>query len=107
MSTVGDFIVEKVRNMHAWLGKECEGYDSTTYGMQMDLLTPTAATIMAEILLQHKAIVYHRDWFNLRRIPNLPHEFVAIADLVQPQQQLHDKFWRYLELFVESVSSDT
>lgn len=106
MSTVGDFLVEKMGNMHQWLKAECGTYDSQRYDNRFKCITPTVATVMAEVLLANKTVVYHKDWYNLCRIPDLPIELVDLAEVVRPQDQLHDKFWRYLELFVESVSSD-
>ena len=106
MSTVGHFLVEKLQNMHNWLSEECQGYDKHKYDLCRSILTPTNATIVAEILLRHKSTIYQRDWDNLSRIPQLPVEIVELGVLIKPQPKLHDKFWRYLELFVESVSSD-
>lgn len=36
---------------------------------------------------------------------NLPAELVSVIDFVHGRPQLHDKFWRYLQLFSDTVSS--
>ena len=106
MSTVGDFLVEKFENMHRWLVMDCEGYDKDKYESFRSMLTPTNVTLVAEVLLRNKTAVYRRDWYVVMTIKGLPAEIVELAALIRPQSALHDKFWRYLELFVESVSSD-
>jgi hypothetical protein len=105
MSTIGDFLVGKVQNMHRWLSESCENYNEGLYAQKLALITPQTATLMGEILLQHKSIVYHRDWYRLHQLTELPAELRSLAEVLKPQSELHDKFWRYLELFVESVSS--
>lgn len=105
MTTIGDFLVEKMQNMHKWLQVDCEGYSSLTTTLETNI-TPTKATCFAEVLLKYKVIVYQRDWYNLLRVKEIPTDLVAVLELVRQRVDLHDKFWRYLELFVESVSSD-
>lgn len=99
MSTVGAFLKEKAENMKAWLHGEIPDLTPTP------ALTELTATTIATKLAAERQVIYNRDWGGLERMTNttLLSTLGCIIQEVRARPFLHDKFWRYLELFVETV----
>ena len=102
-ATVGAFILNKLSNMAKWVDLEVgtEACQKLVKGR-----TEMEATYMAEMLLSHSDEVGHRNWDDLVALTDLPAEVLAIAEAVRAREDMHDKFWRYLELFVQTVRED-
>lgn len=99
--TVGEFLLQKATNMKTWLETELPG----TKG-QIVPLTELSVTTMAAKLTEHRQLVFNRDWGGLSRqatAANL-HSLTEMLEAVRTRRDLHDKFWRYLELFIEIMS---
>ena len=96
--TVASFLREKVINMAVWLEGE---------GMQhsgLPELTDLALTTMAHTLHNdYGEYVKMRDFTGLHDTV-LP-EITELLQFVESREALHDKFWRYLELFSEVAST--
>ena len=63
----------------------------------------------AELLAEHRGAVTHRDWRKLLALienEKAPVWVMTLAMAVRARDAMHDKFWRYLELFRDTVSSD-
>jgi hypothetical protein len=104
--TIGAFLREKVRNMLAWLS-ESLGSELPWIPRQAAEVTEFRATYAAEILNQHKARVQERDWTLFADIESeltMKTEFWAVLREVKDRPELHEKFWRYIDLFVEIAS---
>ena len=104
MSTKGEFLKEKLTNMARWVTREVEPED-----LPVDVIAGIAgrsaleATAMAGVLEANKSLVTHRDWSGLVRLLE-QHELQdlqTILCLLRARTELHSKFWRYMELFVE------
>lgn len=97
--TTGQFLKEKVQNMHAWLETEgCKLPDAPD--------TPLKCTIFAQLLHDNCADVIERRSFDELHghAENLPADIVHTLRFIRERPELHDKFWRYLELFSTTVS---
>ena len=97
--TVGAFLLAKARNWKAWLSTEL------SIDLKVDL-TELSVTAMATKLNEHRQLVYNRDWGGLSRQAQAAGigELAEMLEAVRTRHDLHDKFWRYLELFVETIS---
>ena len=109
MTTVGEFLKEKLVNMAVWIegeiGKENLPVDVVQLSRDRRAVE---VTILAEVLNANSTLVTHRDWSGLvRRLTeeDLPVDFAAVLHAVRAREELHDKFWRYMELFREVVQS--
>lgn len=97
--TKGAFLKEKAGNMAAWLYKE--GYMAP--GGLHDV-TEMQATLMAQRLHELKdTVVGPRDFDAIAQVKELPADVLALVQFVRERAQLHDKFWRYLTLFSDTV----
>jgi len=92
---VGDLIREKMQNMQRWL--EANGLQTTPRVTDLSKLQLVA---IAQAI--PPGAVSDRSFAELLTHPDA----AALADsirFVQGRPEMHDKFWRYLELFSELV----
>ena len=103
--TKGEFARLKLLNMAKFVaegvGKEnLPGeFESTAQSA-----TGLSALLFATTLQEHSKSVFERDWDGIDAIPSLPAFARQMLSSVRSREEMHDKFWRYLELFVELVS---
>lgn len=97
-TTVGDYLREKVGNMAVWLKEN---------GCIVDL--PSMSNVAVTSFAQKLRDVY-RDAIHTRNFQALlvdkdalPPQVLMIVSFVQRNSELHDKFWRYLALFSDTV----
>ncbi len=114
MTTVGAFVKEKLGNMARWVTREV-GKENLTVDLEQFARDRTEAevTFLAEVLSSNSAKINHRDWCGLvgmlddTAIPgDVAAQFQELVQAVRAREELHDKFWRYLELFKSVVNSD-
>ena len=100
--TIGAFLREKVTNMATWL--HAEGLPTTG---QLPALGDLALTTFAHTLRNdYGECIKARNFTSLTEDKeNLPGDVVDLITFVRFRPALHDKFWRYLELFSEVVGS--
>ena len=113
MSTIGAFIKEKLLNMAIWLetevGKENMNVDLQTWVTARSVLE---CTMFAEVLHEHADTIAKRDWATLldavqtKELPATSELIKHLLVVVKGRIALHDKFWRYLDLFCDVVSSN-
>lgn len=72
----------------------------------LSLLTTMSAMLFAQRVAEYKDAVRDRDFDELLVAKeNFPAEIAwAVEDVVRPNPELHDKFWRYLKFFCSLVS---
>ena len=114
--TVGGFLKDKLKNLALWV---TESIGKENISMDLELFvnrrSEVEITFFADILNSNSAKVVHRDWTGLVGIlstdATIPKEvadvFIQILQLVRQRQPMHDKFWRYMELFKDTVNSNT
>ena len=114
--TVGAFLKDKLRNLALWV---TESIGKENISMDLELFvnrrSEVEITFFADILNSNSAKVVHRDWAGLVGIlstdATIPKEvadvFIQILQMVRQAPSMHDKFWRYMELFKDTVNSNT
>ena len=102
VSTVGEYLLEKATNMQCWLHNELHDDKERTR------LTEMSVTVMASRLHMNAQAVRDRDWDTLLRVASSAGltDLTDMIEAVRSRGDLHDKFWRYLDLFVELMSSN-
>jgi len=93
--TVASFLREKVGNMAAWL--EREGMPSRPLPHMPDI----GLTAFAQTLRETYAEAIEARDFDA--VGEIPEELVEVIKYVRERPALHDKFWRYLALFSDTV----
>ena len=107
-NSVGAFLKSKMGNMARWVtqevGKENVPVDVEAF---VEERSWAQVTYLAEVLSDSAGVIIaHRDWSGLVRLikdEDFPAPFVELVQIVRARPDLHDKFWRYLELFREVV----
>lgn len=98
--TVGAFLKSKAGNMARWL--QSEGNIVT---VELDKLTPLQLTAFAqELRRRHLKTIEARDFAGLLGDKDTPAQLLMIVSYVERNPRLHDKFWRYMALFSDTVS---
>ena len=98
--TIASFLREKASNMATWLAEN-------GHVCSLPHVSDVAIVAMAQTLHdKYKATIEARDFDALlAEKENLPTDVLCIVLFVQIREPLHDKFWRYLHLFSDTVSS--
>ena len=91
----------KMHNMHLWLHRE--GIKNILLSRE-NSIDEVRATMLASKLAQFRDDVSNRNWKKLAEISELPTQLKLVLKEVEERSDLHDKFWRYLSLFVDTVS---
>lgn len=104
---VGQFLKSKLSNMAVWITDEV-GKENMVFDLQKTIaeLSPLEATVLAEVLSTHSTKITHRDWSGLIRVLNeekLNVDLSAVVQAVRVRPSMHDKFWRYLEMFRDVI----
>ena len=107
---VGAFLKEKLGNMARWVVGEV-GKENLPVDIEQLIKDRTAVevTFLATVLDANSTKVAHRDWSGLVRMleaESLPVDFVAVVQAVRVRADMHEKFWRYLELFRAVINSN-
>lgn len=96
MTTLGDFLQEKAFNMRKWAR---QALDRPELLGEMDMAVKTDFVAMGIRCVSVKQSILRRDWHGLMT-PLIDTPIFEIAQMLRANEELHDKFWRYLELFV-------
>jgi hypothetical protein len=101
----GEFLKEKLQNMARWVDEEV-GKENLPVDIIAGIAGRSAveATLFASQLAANKAKVTHRDWSGLVQVmaqETLPIELQEVIVAIQHRPPMHDKFWRYMGLFIE------
>ena len=106
MTTKGAFVKEKLENMARWveqgIGKE---------NLPVDVIagitgrSELEASALAGALQSNKDKIAQRNWSGLMQAVKdsgkFPVSVQEVITCIYQQPKMHDKFWRYMELFVE------
>lgn len=103
----GYFVKEKVGNMVRWARNEL-GDDVVPETLQHAILrrSETEMLYVVGILKTHEIEIEERDWDGITSSVAIPDEFKSLVSAIRAKESMHDKFWRYLELFCEIVSNE-
>jgi len=99
--TVGEFLHEKAGNMAKWLKESGNPVD-----LELGRLTQLQITALAQVLHDnHKDSIIARSFDGLlAEKENIPPELLMTVSWITKRTELHDKFWRYLALFSDTVA---
>ena len=102
--TKGEFLHEKLSNMAKWVTTEV-GEEN----LPVDIITGITGrsalevTVLAATLEANADLATHRNWSGLVQLMEAnraPSELQEVIVAVQKRPDMHDKFWRYIDLFV-------
>lgn len=97
--TVGEFLREKAGNMHRWLKEQDCPVDIPELG------SVAAVTFAQRLRTEYATAIDERDFDALMTDKeNFAPQLLMTIAFVQRRPPLHDKFWRYLELFSDAVA---
>lgn len=100
--TLGNFLRQKVSNMRDWIKKETH--------VEINIpVTDINATMLAVRLTDEYEAIEKRDWPKLLlelEKEETPEVLRRAVLAVHTQDELHDKFWRYLALFASALGRD-
>ena len=111
---IGTFLKEKLLNLAVWVneevGKENIPIDIEQFARDR---TEVEVTFLAEVLNSNSAKISHRDWCGLVGLLNdkaisaeIASSLTIVIQLVRAREDMHDKFWRYMDLFKSVVNSN-
>jgi hypothetical protein len=103
--TKGEFLKEKMTNLARWVTQEV-GEEN----LPVDVFTGIADRSVVEVtalsgaLDANNTLVTTRNWSGLVQLMNehgAVRELQEVVVAVQRRPEMHDKFWRYMNLFIE------
>lgn len=103
---VGEFLREKLGNMSRWVQSELGDKLSVDLEQYIADRTETELACLAGILSTNSTIVGSKDWDRLAGLGSIPEPLLRAFELLRGREDMHDKFWRYLELFIVAVRDD-
>ena len=106
MSTIGAFLKSKMHNMAVWVQEELGTVIAIDYVAAVDARLELELTTFAAMLHSNKHIETQRDWDALIALATDQAGFEPVVQLlneVQGREHMHEKFWRYVKLFIEVV----
>jgi len=101
--TKGEFLKEKMTNMAKWVTMEV-GQEN----LPVDIIAGIAGRSVVEVTVLSGALdanitqVTTRNWSGLVQLMNDNHVGSGLLEVVvavQQRPEMHDKFWRYMDLF--------
>jgi hypothetical protein len=104
--SVGEFIKEKMHNMAVWVQEEIGSVMGIDYVAAVDARSELELTTLCVMLRSEKDIATRRDWDALVELAS---EEAALQPLLQilvevhQREQMHDKFWKYVQLFIDVI----
>lgn len=103
--TKGEFIKEKMGNMARWVTQEV-GKENLPVDViaGIDGRSPLEVTVLAGHLEANRDLATHRNWSGLVQLMaanSAPGELQEVVVAVQRRPEMHDKFWKYIALFVD------
>ena len=109
--TVGAFLKQKLANLAGWVtaevGKENLPLDIVQAAQAR---TELEVTVLATMIAERPHVALHSDWGGLVRLlehPDMPPEVPAIVQAVRAREDMHEKFWRYVCLFRDTIISNS
>jgi hypothetical protein len=103
--TKGEFLLTKINNMAKWITEEV-GKENLPVDIIAGIAERSAleVTVLCAALEANSDLATHRNWSGLVQLmakQHAPPELQEIVAVVQHRPPMHDKFWRYIRLFVE------
>ena len=105
METKGTFLKQKLQNMARWVEQEV-GKENLPADLVAGIASRSEmeASALSGALLSNREQVAQRDWRGLMHSiadGNVPASVLEVVKRVEERESMHEKFWRYMDLFVE------
>ena len=105
METKGVFLKQKLQNMARWVEQEV-GKENLPADLVAGIASRSEleASALSGALLSNREQVAQRDWRGLMHSiadGNVPASVLEVVKRVEERESMHEKFWRYMDLFVE------
>ena len=71
----------------------------------VSLRSNTELCVIAEVIKGQSTSVFHEDWMGLLSAAEIPPDFYEVVQAVRKNDSMHEKFWRYMNLFVFVISN--
>ena len=104
MSTVGAFVKSKMHNMAVWVQAELGADAKMDYVAAIDARLELELTTFAAMCHSKRDIYDRRDWDAMVALAVEQPGFEPVVQLlndVKAREHMHEKFWRYVKLFIE------
>ena len=98
--TVSEFLREKMTNMAKWVEGEL-GHTEVDLPLFVESRTNAELVFLAECIKEANPSTFEE----IASIPNTPPAFKSLVGLVEKRSYMHEKFWRYVDLFVQTISN--
>lgn len=104
--SVGEFVKSKMHNMAVWVQEELGSVMTIDYVAAVDARSELELTTLCVMLRAEKDIAANRDWSALIALAS---EEAALAPLLQilvevrQREPMHEKFWKYIQLFIDVI----
>jgi len=92
-------------NMANWIASELGEQNTVDLEQYLAERNDTEIAYVVGILGSNSTMITHRDWSGLARLGDLPTQLLELFQSIKQREDMHDKFWRYLSLFVEVISN--
>ena len=105
--TKGDFLHEKMLNMAKWVTLEV-GQENLPADIIAGIAGRSAleVTMVCGLIEANEDLTTLQNWSGLVQLMeanNVPNELQEVVALVRKKDAMHDKFWRYMRLFIDVV----
>jgi len=106
METKGTFLKQKLQNMARWVEQEV-GKENLPADLVAGIASRSEleASALSGALLSNREQVAQRDWRGLMHSiadgNEIPASVLEVVKCVEKRESMHEKFWRYMDLFVE------
>ena len=100
--TKGEFLKQKFCNMARWVDQEV-GKENLTVDIiaAIDGRSALECTLLCGVIQANKDLATHRNWSGLVQLFDERKELQEVVVAIQRRPHMHDKFWRYIALFIE------
>ena len=100
---LGTFLQEKLRNFVKWVLSEIPKTQLPVGYSLNKLATQDQCVEFAEVVVEMREPVTTRDFSALSRHSHATDTMVTVIKAIEARPELHDKFWRYMDMCIEVV----
>ena len=98
--TVSEFLREKMMNMARWIHTEV-----TDSEVNLEHFVETRSNAELVYLAECIKEADPKSFSDIYSISEAPDKFKRVIMFVEEKPDMHDKFWRYVDLFVKTISN--
>ena len=106
MSTIGEFVKSKMHNMADWVQAELGSDAPIDFVAVVHARSELELTTLCATLHSKKNIAAQRDWDAFIALASEQAAFASMVRIlgeVRKREQMHEKFWKYVQLFIDVI----